>query len=154
VDEARIQALLTKLNTARSLDEEQAWEQLRTLGEKVVPHLEQAYPKMSKWQGRVSLVFHSTQFARSSESAFRLGLVALQDRSFMVRYRACGLLAYSLRREALSALKPLLKHPGHRTVEDAEAAISAIEEQNHHLFVDRDRTGQIFWNVQRREHAA
>lgn len=154
VDRATIQALVRELTTTRTVDEEQAWEPLRTLGEGVVPYLEEAYPKVSSWQGRVALVFHSIPFARSSESAFRLGLAALQDRSFMVRYRACGLLAYSLKRDALPALRALLKHRDNRTVEDAQAAISAIEEQNHHLFVDRNRTGRVFWEVKRREPAA
>ena len=154
MDEARIQALVGKLDTTRSLDEERAWEELRPLGERIVPYLEQAYPTMSRWQGRASLLFHSIPFARSSESAYRLGLAALHDRSFMVRYRACSLLAYSLRREAVPALKALLKHSDQRTVQDAEAAIAAIEEENHHLFVDRDRSGQVFWNVERREPAA
>jgi hypothetical protein len=107
VDEARIQALVRELDVGRCRDEEQAWEQLRTLGESIVPHLEAAFPKPRRWQGRVSLVFHSIPFARSSESAPRLGLAALQDRSFMVRHRACGLLAYSLERKALPALEAL-----------------------------------------------
>ena len=34
-----------------------------------------------------------------------LGLAALNDRSRQVRYRACGLLAYALRKEALPSLQ-------------------------------------------------
>lgn len=154
MDEATIRELVRKLNTARVTPEERAWEQLRTLDEAVVPFLEEAYPTTAKWQGRLSLVFHAIPFARTSESAFRLGVAALGDRSFMVRYRACGLLAYSQKREALPALKALLEHPDVRTVEDARAAVAAIEETNHHLFVDRQRTGKVFWEVRRREHVA
>jgi hypothetical protein len=151
VDEATIRELVRQLNTAQVALEAQAWEQLRTLDEAVVPFLEEAYPTTSKWQARLSLVFHAIPFARTSEPAFRLGVAALGDRSFMIRYRACGLLAYSGRREALPALEALLDHPDLRTVEDARAAIAAIEERNHHLFVDRQRTGQVFWEVRRRE---
>jgi hypothetical protein len=65
----------------------------------------------------------------------------------MVRYRACGLCAYSLRQEALPSLQSLLSHKDGKTVEDAVAAIEAIEQQNHHLFVDRTHSGRSFWIV-------
>ena len=149
MENARIKSLIQVLTSARSEDAEKAWTELRTLGEEVVPFLEAAYPGAAKWQGRVSLVFHAIPFARTSEAAYRLGLAALQDKSTMVRYRACGLLAYSLRRDALPALRKLLRHPDARTVEDARAAITAIEAKNHHLFVDRARTGRLFWEVGR-----
>jgi len=65
----------------------------------------------------------------------------------MVRYRACGLLAYSLRRDAIGPLKTLLNHRDPRTLADASAAITAIEKQNHHLFIDRDASGRTRWVV-------
>jgi hypothetical protein len=40
----------------------------------------------------------------------RLGLQALRDRSWVVRYRACMLVAYALRPDALASLRPLLQH--------------------------------------------
>jgi hypothetical protein len=124
-----------------------AWEKLATMGSDVVPFLAEAFPKARKWQGRVSLVFHCVRHARTSSVAFDLGLLALQDKSYMVRYRACGLLAYSLQKRAIPDLRRLLRHSDHRTVEDATAAIDAIENQNHHFFVDRSHTGRSFWEV-------
>mgnify|MGYP001313369848 CR=1 FL=1 len=137
-----IRQLVASLDTRNSTQEENAWAQLRPLAEAVTPYLEEFYPQCRSWQGRVALVFHSIRFARKSPSAVALGIRALNDRSFMVRYRACGLLAYSLRRDALEPLRQLLNHSDQRTVEDAAAAIDAITHQNHHLFVARDHSGR------------
>ncbi|MEO0481585.1 MAG: hypothetical protein AAF196_19110 [Planctomycetota bacterium] len=131
--------------TAQAVEE--AWAPLRPLGEAIAPYLLAAYPRTRSRQGRTALVFHSTRYARTSQATYELGLIALADRSFMVRYRACGVLAYSLRRDALPHLQPLASHVDPRTAEDAEAAISAIQGGNHHLFVDRHRTGQVHWIV-------
>lgn len=144
---AEFQALVKSLDTSSSLDEEAAWSQLKPLGPAVVPHLAAAFPRFKKWQGRASLVFHSIHYARKSEEAFQLGLAALSDKATVVRYRACGLLAYSLRNDALPALKPLLNHTDKKTAEDAAAAIDAIRHNNHHYFVDRNHTGRAFWQV-------
>ena len=58
-----------------------------------------------------------------------------------------GGLAYALRADALPALESLLQHADSRTREDAHRAIDAIRNQNHHCFVDRDRSGRSFWVV-------
>ena len=142
-----IERLVAALDTPSASEEEAAWLQLKPLGRDVVPYLAAFYPKARTWQGRLSLVFHAIRYARDSEDAFQLGLAALGDRSTMVRYRACGLCAYSLRTAALPALNALLQHKDPRTVEDAAAAIDAIEQRNHHLFVDRTHSGSTFWTV-------
>ena len=126
-------------------DQEEPWELLRSLGVTVVPYLLEAYPQFRLWQGRVACVYYSMRYARVSEAAYQLGLIAVQDRATLVRYRACGLLAYSLRREAIPALKPLLRHSDKETREDAAAAIRAIKKRNHHLFRDRDSSGRVQW---------
>jgi hypothetical protein len=142
-----IQRLVAALDTRKTSDEEAAWSKLKSYGSNVVPYLAAFYPRAKTWQGRASLVFHSTRYARESDSAFQLGLAALTDRSTVVRYRACGLCAYSLRTDALLALRALLGHKDSRTVQDASAAIDSIEQQNHHLFVDRTHSGRSFWIV-------
>jgi hypothetical protein len=68
-------------------------------------------------------VFHAIRFARVSEAAYSLGLKALADKSYMVRYRACMVLAYSLRTDAIPALTLLLHHADARTREDAAHAL-------------------------------
>jgi hypothetical protein len=142
-----IAVAVARLDTTRSSDREQAWDELRPLGRDVVPYLRRAYPQFRTWQGRVSLVFHAIPHARTSEDAFQLGLAALSDRATLVRYRACGLLAYSLRRDAIEPLETLLDHQDDETAKDARAAILAIRAQDHDLFVDRNLTGRTRWGV-------
>jgi hypothetical protein len=147
MDDQEIISLVRQLDTRQRLQQESAWRRLRPLRERVVPYLLEAYPTTKKWQGRLALVFHSIKYARTSEAAFHLGLIACEDKAALVRYRACGLLAYSLRADALPYLEALSGHRDVRTVEDAAAAIDAIRSRNHHYFIDRGHTGQIFWQV-------
>jgi len=147
MNEGKVRALVAAMDTANSAQAENAWSQLRDLGESVVPFLAEAYPRFRKAQGLVALVFHAIRHARTSEAAFQLGLSALQDRATLVRYRACGLLAYSLRQDAIPHLEGLLNHADDKTIADARAAIDAIRNQNHHYFVDRNHSGRSFWQV-------
>lgn len=143
----QIRTAVARLETTRSSEEEEAWSVLRSLGMAVIPFLYEAYPNFRKWQGRVSLVFHSIRYARLSEDAFQLGLAALNDRATLVRYRACSLLAYALRDAAAGPLERILEHADPNTVAHAGAALDAIHHRNHHLFVDRDHSGRTFWTV-------
>jgi hypothetical protein len=139
--------LVQQFGTSSTIELGTTWEELRQLelGEAVVPYLAEAYPRMKRWQGRAALLYHCTSDARASRAASELGLTALADRARMVRYRACGVLAYSLNTEAIPALERLLSHPDPRTVEDAQAALDAIRLQNHHYYIDRGHTGMVRW---------
>ncbi len=147
MDALRIRQLVRQLDTAKARDEEEAWVQLKPLGQDVVPYLAEFYPEARKWQGRTSLLFHSVRYARTSEAAFQLGLAGLRDKAYVARYRACGLLAYSLRKDALPYLEELLHHSDSKTATDAKAAIDAIRKENHHYFIDRTHSGKSFWDV-------
>jgi hypothetical protein len=151
---AEIREQVRRLDTTSVPEEAAAWEPLRDLGAAVVPYLAEAYPTFRKWQGRRALVYHSIRYARASDEAFQLGLQALSDKATQVRYRACALLAYSQRRDALPHLAPLRDHPDHATAADARAAIDAIARGNHHYFIDRDHTGRSFWQVNAGDTAA
>jgi hypothetical protein len=146
-DREDIRAAVARLDTTSWRVGEDAWNYLRPTGEAVVPILREAYPRFRKWQGRVSLVYHAIRYARTSDDAFALGLAALNDKATLVRYRACGLLAYSLREEAIPPLEALLDHSDQRTIDDARAALDAIHSCNHHFFVDRSHSGMSFWQV-------
>ena len=104
------------------------------------------YKRSRKWGERLSCVYHAMPYARENESAYELGVTALQDKSKVVRYRACMLLALSLRSEAVAYLSRLLDSDD--TGEHAEAAIDAIECGNQHYFIDREHSGMMFLNVQ------
>jgi hypothetical protein len=147
MDNLQIRELVKKLDTTSALDQEAAWTLLRPLGIDVVPFLADAFDSTKKAQGRVALVFHAIRFARISQTAFELGIRALKDKATLVRYRACGICAYSLRADAIPYLNELLKHADAKTVEDAIAAIDAIKRRNHHYFIDRSHSGSSFWTV-------
>ena len=138
---------MARLDTRHAADADAAWAELRPLREEIVPYLLAEYRRAKRGELRVALVYHAIRFARVSEDAVALGVAALKDRATVVRYRACGLLAYSLRRDALPELRALLVQDDARTVADVKAAIDAIEHQNHHLFVDRDHSGRVKWEV-------
>lgn len=142
-----IRALVSRMDTTQAADGDQAWERLRPLGAAVVPYLREAFPHFRKSAGRAALLFHAIRYARESEEAFQMAVAALADKATLVRYRACSVLAYSLRKDALAHLKPLLQHADARTLADAKAAMDAIAARNHHYFVDRNRTGRSFWHV-------
>ena len=147
MNDTDIRNIVLALDTRDVVEEEQAWQQLKALGPIVLSYFLDSYSRMKKWQGRASLVFHAIRFARTHKEAFDLGIKALRDKATLVRYRACGLLAYSLRQDAIPHLQELLNHENKKTREDAKAAISAIRHQNHHYFVDRDHSGRVFWEV-------
>jgi hypothetical protein len=96
LSETEIRRLVSEIGTD-SPSAEAAWQALRGLGPAVAPYLLEAYPNARRWQGRTALVFHAIRFARVSDAAYALGCRALGDKSYMVRYRACMVVAYWLR---------------------------------------------------------
>jgi hypothetical protein len=141
---AEIPALLERLDGSGSKDEWEAVSALRALGSQTPALLLQRYRVARKWQARSSCVYHAMRYARESEDAVTLGREALRDRSGPVRYRACMLLAYSLRRDLLNELREQLIAAGPRSDrDDLRAAIDAIENGNANYFVDRDHSGKV-----------
>lgn len=147
MDDLQVRHALEMFDTASTIAHEAAWALLRPLGVDVAPFLAEYFLRTKKAQGRVALMFHATQFARESKAAFELGLLGLNDKATLVRYRACGLCAYSLRNDAISHLERLLRHADVKTVNDARAAIDAIRHKNHHYFIDRTHSNSTFWEV-------
>jgi HEAT repeat protein len=153
MDDQTIRALVASFDTKDNAVRDAAWQQLRGLGERVLPFFEEFFPRARRLEARRDIAFHCIGHARTNEVAFRIGLAAIADRSTIVRYRGCCILAYSLRRDALPALQELLAHSDAKTAEDARAAIDAIRNGNHHYFVDRGHSGQMFWEVKPAETA-
>lgn len=147
MDRKEIESWIEKLASPTVSSEEEAWEVLKPLGVDLMPLFLEIYPKTRQWRGRVSMIFHAIKYARISEEAFELGILALEDKSKVVRYRACMLVAYSLRKDALPHLEKLLSYSDNETVENSKAAIDAIRTQNHHYFIDREHSGMKKWNV-------
>jgi hypothetical protein len=148
-EQRRIRDVLRRFDSADAATRDEAWKQLPA-GRAALPFLREAFPQTRRMEARISMVYEATFFARVSEDAFQLGLLALRDRSKYVRDRACGVLAYSLRDDALPALRPLLRAVDELTCKAAEGAVDAIKHQSHHLYWDQDGPqGQTFWVVNR-----
>ncbi|WP_332801272.1 hypothetical protein [Sphingomonas sp. PB2P12] len=139
--------LIDRLDSKSCSQQEDAWIAIRSRGVVLIPEFKSAYARFKKSEGRAALVFYATSFARVSEDAFDLGRFALKDPSKLVRDRACGLLAYSLRADAVGPLTETVNDPALSVRQSAEAALLAIRTKNHHLFVDPTRSGKIFWVV-------
>jgi hypothetical protein len=144
----RITELLDQLDGSGSDTEYEAIYELRKLGNSLPSLLLGKFRSSKKWQVRSSCVYHAIRYARSSSDSVQLGLEALSDRSYVVRYRACMLLAYSLNRDALPSLRMAAEKSTHaETICDIRAAIDALENSNSDYFVDRDHTGNMTLTV-------
>lgn len=113
----------------------------------LVPLMVDAYPAIRLSQGRISILSRLVRWTRDHPEIVLLAQSALIDRSYLVRERACGILAYSLRPDVISSLQVAAAHADRKTRDDAAAAIDAIRHRNHHHYVDRMHTGQSFWLV-------
>ena len=141
----RVGTLIQAFSKTRRTEIDAAWTVAESMGDDLVVLLSEAFPQVTKAEGRASILRYVGRFSRESDVAFRMGTMALNDRAYAVRHYGCAILAYSLRHDALPILSPLLKHTDPRTSEDAKAAIDAIKSKNHHFFKDRNHTGKLFW---------
>lgn len=140
--------LLNELDGSGSDKEFNAIKQLRQLGDELPKLLLEKYRAAKKWGERSSCVYHSIRYARCSSAAIKLGIEALSDRSRIVRYRACMLLACSLDK---AVLPDLINKVGaikdDETLRDLRAAIDAIENENSDYFVDREHSGKVHLKI-------
>jgi hypothetical protein len=141
----RVDTLIQAFSKTRRSEIDAAWTVAESMGGDLVVLLSEAFPQVTKAEGRASILRYVGRFSCESDVAFRMGTMALNDRAYAVRHYGCATLAYSLRHDALPILSPLLKHMDPRTSEDAKAAIDAIKSKNHHFFKDRNHTGKLFW---------
>lgn len=139
-----MEELLQRLDGTGSRAERAAMAELRTLEGNVPATLRRRYHVARSWKARAACVYYSLRYARMNDDAVELGREALQDKATGVRYRACMLLSFSLRKDALPGLREALERlKGKPGSEDVAAAIDAIEHQNHNYFVDRDHSERM-----------
>lgn len=147
-EQINIHELLNNLDGSGSDKEFNAMDKLKKLGDELPKLLLEKYKSSKTWQVRSSCIYHSIRYARTSHEAIQLGVEALTDKSYVVRYRACMLLAYSLDKAVLPILKQLESHSSHEeTLFDIRATIDAIENQNSNYFVDREHSGSMTLRV-------
>ena len=109
-----------------STNHQEAIAALEALGMDVPGLLAKKYMISRRWSDRAICVSHCTEYSNSNEDAFQLGIMALQDKSKIVRQKACELLAVSQRSEAIEHLRKLLSDRALR--EHAQEAIDALTE--------------------------
>ena len=137
--------LLSALDGRGSEAEFSAIEELRSRNADLASLLLQHYRQCTRAGQRASCVYHALRHAPESPDAYRLGLEAALDRSKHVRYRACMLLAVAQNPQAIPTLRQTALLRG--SEQDAAAAIDAIECRNHHYFIDRSHSGQMFLSI-------
>ena len=144
-DTADIAKLIGSMDANK--DVETIREQLVVYDERALPIMLECLSGLKTWQARQAVIYTAIKFARKSNVARKLGFIGLHDKSKRVRHYACALSAFSLDPAFLPRLKALVSESDTDTVDDAQAAINAIEQKRHHLFLDRRNTGQVFWHV-------
>ena len=145
---AEIESLLNNLDGRGSDREWEAVKQLRGLRE-FPEHLLRHYRRSRRFGARAACVYHCAPFADSNQSALTLGILALEDKSKVVRYRAALLLAIAQKTEAIPALEAMRqRHQSNESAEDAVAAITAIRTKNRNRFVDRENSGMVTLNIE------
>jgi hypothetical protein len=115
--------------------------------EPLIPSLLAAFPLVRRASGRAAILSKLLRHSRQHSKITDLAVQALSDRAYLVREHACSVLAYSLNLKILPVLHAMSTHADPRTRADAQAAADAISGQNHHYYVDRDRTGNNLWLV-------
>ena len=125
MNEEEIHQCLTALDGRSTEGEYEAIASLEASGINVPELLLKRYRTSRRWSDRALCLRLCSRYAKSDEPAFRLGILALDDRSKLVRQKACLLLAATQRKEALEHLGKLLSDQSCR--KHAMSAIEAIE---------------------------
>jgi len=150
---ANLDSLLQKIRLEDTHEGSRARKELKLRVADVPKFFLEKYPGVKSWNVRCAMVCWAAAYSRENEAAYKLGLAALSDRSKNVRFEACALLAYSLRRESLPYLRQLQESARDETTLDGtRRAIDAIEHQNHHYFLDQEHTGRAFWHFATRSN--
>ncbi len=110
-------------------NQQAAIEALEARGADVPNLLLQKYRVSRRWSDRATCVDHCSRYASESADAIALGIAALDDRSRLVRQKACFLLARSRNAQAIEHLRRLLSNPA--SAADAQAAIDTLANLDH-----------------------
>ena len=145
---ADIDLLLSRLDGSGSNVAWNAVRELRSLPN-LPYHLLRWYKNSKGFGARSACVYHAARYASSSMEARELGVLALQDKSKVVRYRAALLLAVAQDRSAIPQLEAMAaRHTSNSSAADASAAIRAIMNGDPNMFVDRDGSGMITLRIE------
>lgn len=100
-----------------------AWCRLGACRHEIVARVAAAFAATKHARGRESHVYFVTPYALFDDATVELGVRALADRRKEVRYRACGLLAHSRRKEVVRDLRAITTGPTREPARRAERAL-------------------------------
>ncbi|HEY1584735.1 MAG TPA: hypothetical protein VGH63_03550 [Polyangia bacterium] len=100
-----------------------AWCRLGQFRREIVPLVARAFATTKHAQGRESHLYYVTPYASFDDATVELGVRALADARKEVRYRACGLLARSGRKEVVADLRKIKTGPSRDAAQRAERAL-------------------------------
>ena len=124
VNSEEMHQYLDDLDGRSSGNELAAIARLEESGVNIPRLLMKRYKISRRWSDRASCVSHCMKYAKTDEDAYQLGIIALHDKSKIVRRKACILLSAAQRREAIVHLHDLLSNES--SSDDAAAAINAL----------------------------
>ncbi|MEM6898654.1 MAG: HEAT repeat domain-containing protein [Pseudomonadota bacterium] len=108
-----------------------------------MPAFIKALPEMKNAMSRKYVLHFATRHHDDYPEIIPAARNALNDKSWLVREDALGVLAYACDQKSIEFIAPLLNHSDSRTRECAERAIKAIRERNRNFFLSPD--GSAVW---------
>ena len=107
----------------------------------------QAFYVIKNFPARREIAYWVGRYVKHNENVFNMALLGLNDKSYIVRYHCCGIIAFSQRTDSLDHLNKVKDHKNVKTREDIVAAIDSIQNRNHNYFVDREHTGTFKFDL-------
>lgn len=107
----------------------------------------QAFYKIRNFPARREIAYWAGRYVKNNEKVYDMAIFGLNDKSYMVRYHCCGIIAFSQRSDALPHLNKIKDHKNSQTREDIAATIDSIQNKNHNYFLDRNHTGKLHFDL-------
>jgi hypothetical protein len=107
---------------------------LAQFGDAIVPHCIEHFHIQTQADVRSDLLRFIIRYGRHRNDVVDLAIVALRDRSKVVRESACAVLAYSFADRAIATLQEIVTSGKQPTATSAGNAILAISGRNHNLY--------------------
>ncbi|MCA3003222.1 MAG: hypothetical protein ING68_03415 [Rhodocyclaceae bacterium] len=107
---------------------------LAQFGDAIVPHCINHFRIQPQAEVRSDLLRFLIRYARDRDDVVALAIMALRDRSRVVRESACAVLAYSFADRAVATLQEIVDSGKQPTATSARNAILAISARNHNLY--------------------
>lgn len=110
---------------------------LAQFGDAIVPHCINHFRIQAQAEVRSDLLRFLIRYSRYRDDVVDVAIMALRDRSKVVRESACAVLAYSFADRTVETLQEIVGSGTQPTATSARNAILAISARNHNLYYPR-----------------